>query len=226
MRYPPEQVEPLAAEYVLGTLAGPARRRFESLMRDRADVRAAVWRWERELHALRHGVQPQRPPRRVWRGINRRIAADRSRTAGSPGWWPRLAILAPVVAAVAFWLGSTLAPLPAPDRVAVFAAEGANTLWVITADVDRGTLVAETAGVEPPADDTVFELWALPPDAAPKSLGLLNTASGRYETELTTEVTAVLAASASLAISIEPPGGSPTGQPTGPVVYQASLVRL
>ena len=33
MRYPPEQVEPLAAEFVVGTLHGAARRRFESLMR-------------------------------------------------------------------------------------------------------------------------------------------------------------------------------------------------
>lgn len=32
--------------------------------------------------------------------------------------------------------------------------------------------------------------------------------------------------SRSLAISLEPHGGSPTGQPTGPVVYQTQLVDL
>jgi len=30
----------------------------------------------------------------------------------------------------------------------------------------------------------------------------------------------------SLAISLDPHGGSPTGQPTGPVVYQTQLVDL
>ena len=52
MRYPPEQVDRLAAEYVLGTLHGAARRRMDRLMRDRADVRLAVWHWERGLHEL------------------------------------------------------------------------------------------------------------------------------------------------------------------------------
>ena len=37
---------------------------------------------------------------------------------------------------------------------------------------------------------------------------------------------AAIEESASLAVSLEPPGGSPTGLPTGPIVYQASLVRL
>jgi len=32
--------------------------------------------------------------------------------------------------------------------------------------------------------------------------------------------------SRSLAISLEPAGGSPTGQPTGPVVYQTRLVQM
>lgn len=227
MRYPPEQIEPLAAGYVLGTLQGPARRRFEALMRDRADVRAAVWRWEQRLHGFAGGLEPLRPPKRVWRGVRRRLGGGRS-VAAREGvrWWPRLAVLVPVVAASAFWLGTTLAPPALPDRVAVFAAEDARALWIVTADVARGLLVVETAGVSPPADGAVYELWALPADAVPYSLGVLRAASGRYESSLSPAAGRALQAAASLAISVEPPGGSPTGQPTGPVIHQAALVRL
>ena len=31
---------------------------------------------------------------------------------------------------------------------------------------------------------------------------------------------------ASLAVSVEPPGGSPTGKPTGPVLYSGSVERM
>lgn len=34
-----------------------------------------------------------------------------------------------------------------------------------------------------------------------------------------------LEASSTLAVSLEPAGGSPTGSPTGPVLYTALLVR-
>ena len=45
----PDLIERLAAEYVLGTLHGGARRRFARLMFDRADVRLAVASWEARL---------------------------------------------------------------------------------------------------------------------------------------------------------------------------------
>ena len=73
MRYDPDQVEYLAAEYVLGTLQGAARRRFDGLITDRADVRFAVWRWERHLNGIASGLEPHRPPQRVWNNIRQRI---------------------------------------------------------------------------------------------------------------------------------------------------------
>ena len=110
--------------------------------------------------------------------------------------------------------------------MAVFADEASQALWIISADVERGRLIAETPGVQPAADDRVYELWALPAGGTPMSLGVLRTASGRYESDLTPSLVAAVEESLGLAISLEPPGGSPTGVPTGPVVYQASLIRL
>ena len=73
MRYPPELVERLAGEYVLGTLQGAARRRMRALLRDRADVRYAVWEWERALHGLAEALDPVEPPESVWRVIEQRV---------------------------------------------------------------------------------------------------------------------------------------------------------
>ena len=85
MRYDAEQVDFLAAEYVLGTLHGAARRRFDRLMTDRADVRFAVWRWERHLNGFVNGLRPQKPKPHVWKNIRQRIRLTQSAGSTSIG---------------------------------------------------------------------------------------------------------------------------------------------
>ena len=225
MRYDAVQVDYLAAEYVIGTLRGPARRRFDRLITDRADVRLAVWRWERHLNSLALGVEPQQPAPRVWHNISRRV--DRS-TQSKPGLmtrWRGLWLTLPTAAAAA-WLAIALFPTPAQDRVAVFADQDAATLWVVAADLDTGVLQTETVNAPALAIGSSYELWILRGNEPPLSLGLLAVDPGSIETAISTELIAALTGAGRLAISIEPAGGSPTGLPTGPVVYQASLVVI
>jgi anti-sigma-K factor RskA len=86
MRYrdKPELQDRLAAEYVLGTLRGGARLRFEAWMREDAALRQIVAGWEARLVPLADAVPARTPPRRVWRAIERRLGApaDPARTAG------------------------------------------------------------------------------------------------------------------------------------------------
>ncbi len=63
-----------------------------------------------------------------------------------------------------------------------------------------------------------LELWAVPAQGAPRSLGLVSAQ----------QATTVLRASllkdtAAFAVSVEPPGGSPSGAPTGPIVSVGRL---
>ena len=69
-----------------------------------------------------------------------------------------------------------------------------------------------------------LELWAVPPQGTPRSLGLIssNGVTVVAREKLPRQVLQQANTSA-LAVSIEPPGGSPTGAPTGPVVFAGKL---
>jgi anti-sigma-K factor RskA len=75
-----------------------------------------------------------------------------------------------------------------------------------------------------PTDNRVPELWLIPAGAsAPISLGVLQPGS-RTVTRLGVEQLEKFGRGASLAVSLEPPGGSPIGTPTGPIVQQGRVV--
>lgn len=104
----PELLDHLAREYALGTLQGPARRRFIALMRDSSAIAAAVAAWEARLAVMERAPVLVPPPVSTWRGIEQRLfskptaaaikgASERATTddrrAGSGGsgagslWW-------------------------------------------------------------------------------------------------------------------------------------------
>ncbi len=71
-----------------------------------------------------------------------------------------------------------------------------------------------------PPNDCAFELWAIAPGAKqPRSLGVIPPDGELRLGVLPPE----LSEGATLAISIEPLGGSPTQQPTGPVVFVGAV---
>ncbi|MEP4391355.1 MAG: hypothetical protein ABJ345_02780, partial [Marinobacter sp.] len=69
MKKTPERIEALAAEYVLGSLHGSARRRFERWMMESVRVRQEVWFWEEKLGHLGARIEEEQPPASVWAGI-------------------------------------------------------------------------------------------------------------------------------------------------------------
>ena len=75
----PYLIEVLSAEYVLGTLDGPARKRFETLMMESYTVRTAVWQWEQNLFSMTALVPKKTPRKQVWRNVKKSLK-PRSRT--------------------------------------------------------------------------------------------------------------------------------------------------
>lgn len=110
-----------------------------------------------------------------------------------------------------------------PPVVVVLQATEAgvpSTLLVASLSGDGQAMVMRPLQpVALPADRTL-QLWAVPPQGAPRSLGLIS-AQGVTVIRRERLLPDVLDAdkTAALAVSVEPPGGSPTGAPTGPVVF-------
>lgn len=77
----PELLDRLASSYALGTLRGGARRRFETLAREQAPVRAAALIWQSRLASLNE-LQPQaKPSSAVWTRIDNLVQGEKQSAA-------------------------------------------------------------------------------------------------------------------------------------------------
>ena len=219
----PELLDRLAAEHVLGTLRGAARRRYERLCFTSAAARSALQRWEDHWAALSVTLEPIQPSPRVWANVSRQLPAVPS---PAPRGWRRrtwqLAAAAGLVA-VALFIGLMLrAPLPPPQTLAVLGTDAAHPLWRLERRGQLGPLNISVVGPVRPLPGKAYELWALPRGGQPVSLGIL-PAGGTYQRTLSAAQRAALLAADKVAVSVEPPGGSPTGSPTGPVIIVANV---
>lgn len=84
----PERLDRLAREYVLGTLTGAARRRFERLLRQAPVAMLAVSAWQERFSVLAAGVPPMQPREGVWRGLEQRLFTPAASSAAAPAAGP------------------------------------------------------------------------------------------------------------------------------------------
>ncbi|CAN7159477.1 anti-sigma factor [Acidovorax sp. LjRoot117] len=98
----PELLDRLAASYALGTLRGGARRRFETLARDQAPVRAAALVWQSRWSGLTELQELAQPSSHVWTRIHNLVEADKAAQA------MQAAHAAPAPASASSWWHSLL----------------------------------------------------------------------------------------------------------------------
>ncbi|MGJ3628225.1 anti-sigma factor domain-containing protein [Sphingomonas sp. MMS24-JH45] len=112
-------------------------------------------------------------------------------------------------------------PVSAPEPLlAVLQPEGAKPFAALY-DVGRRE-VRVAGGVAVPTGRDA-ELWAIGADGVPRALGLLpRDGAGRVRVAQGL----VVAPGVTLAVSIEPVGGSPKATPTGPVVATGALTLI
>ena len=226
----PELADRLAAEYVLGTLRGAARRRFDALQLAHPNLRHAVAQWQARLVPLSHSVVEVAPPPRVWQRIENRLFAPAAAARATPheGWWQRLALWRGIsgvatVAAVAMFVVASQTPPPQAPIVVLLganpeAAQALNASFVASVSADGRALVLRPLNQLSLGPGRALELWAVPAAGPPRSLGLVQPAGA------TTLLRAqLLDDTAAFAVSVEPAGGSPTGAPTGPIVSVGKL---
>jgi anti-sigma-K factor RskA len=113
--------------------------------------------------------------------------------------------------------------------VVILAGKDARPALVASADRTGRVLTIKALAAVQPAPDRVLQLWALPAQGNPSSLGLVpSPAQGLsvVRMDLPAPAGQALQNIPTLAISLEPLGGSPTGLPTGPVLYSGPVQRL
>lgn len=226
----PELQSRLAAEYVLGTLQGRARKRFERILRGSRSARAHVTAWENRLKELNEMVDPVAPPTNTWQAIERRLfaEAESAQNVRQLGFWKFLGLSASALSiALALYIAVPLikpeAPVEGATLVSILEDDQKQAIW--TVQIDQTDSLLRVNSVEVPAikPEQDYELWLLPPnDQAPISLGLLPQ-GGTAELPLSD---LPYESAAGIAVSLEPAGGSTTGAPTGPVLYVAKLFKM
>jgi anti-sigma-K factor RskA len=240
----------LASTYVLGTLGGGARRRFERLQRDRVDVRLRVNEWETRLGQLAIAVPHRQPSAQLWKAIAARTQPEAptflsSSKASAPktgwsGWWKPAGFGVGGLAAGA--LAASLVFFTAPalftttDNIAMRSGEKLPQSYVgVLSDAEGNgkllisslrhgkTMTTKVIGaIAAPASGRLV-LWALPTNAAPFVIGDMPT-SGSAVTALPDTSEKLLSKVSKLVVTLETTAAP--ASPSGTVVFSGNCAKL
>lgn len=234
----------LAAEYVAGTLVGSARKRFRRLLKTDADLQREVRNWEARLGSL-DTIEPVAPRDLVWTGIEQRIAQERSKVVPIKVerptvrinvlrlWGATATAAAIVMAVLLFRQSSVVAPqqgqpqivsVPAQAFVAAIKLPEEEGQWTVSLVPDSRSLRIHASQPAKLAADRDYQLWWIDDSGGTTSLGLLPR-SGAFQFALPAKLT--IAGPGTVAVSLEPAGGSPVeSSPSGPVLTAAPLLSM
>lgn len=237
---PPDERDQLAAELALGVLEGDELAAARELLASDPEFRAQVGEWLGRYAPMLDEVQPVEPPERLWAAIQGRLggpaaANDNVSTLRRRlNLWRGIGAGASALAASLALVLVTRAPQPdapvaapaaAPaPMIAMLGDEQKPAMLVASwSPADRSLRVAAAAEIQgDPAHS--HELWVIPADGTPRSLGTM-PADVKMQKQVDPALSRELQQGATLAVSVEPRGGSPTGQPTGPVIASGKLER-
>lgn len=216
----------LAAELALGLLDDAEAQAARDRLRHDAAFAHAHARWQ--AYAAGLATDPgEEPGAHVWSAIVAGLPAnDDGQT--SLRLWRGGAIAASLLVLL---LGvrdlqrAHMTSIPTPIVAAqpaplVAVLSGKQGVVAVNYDPASGRLASVVAGVA--AGPHAVELWVIPADGHPRSLGVLPQDRPGWRTAPVVAGHA-LQPGATLAVSLEPAGGSPTGSPTGPVILSGTL---
>lgn len=231
-----DDIDGLAAEYVLGTLNHEERLGVESRLPTDQALKAAVDAWQRRLTPLADTVAPITPPPNLYNKIRAQIglsahvislkAREHQLTRRGNRWRNAAAAMTAMAASLAGLIGireQHFRDMPT-QFVAVLQAGEDKPAFLMTVDTRSHNCVI-TAVTAPKKADKSYEVWMVHDKLpAPKSLGVMSEGDMNVMPMADGPDTDMFM-NASFAVSLEPEGGSPTGGPTGPVLFTGKLMK-
>ncbi len=232
-----DDIDGLAAEYVLGTLSREERQAVADRRAADKALDAAIAAWERRLGPLVETVTPVAPSPNLYNKIRAQIGlsqhvvslkAREERLARRAARWRNAFVGATALAASLAGVlvyREAAAPKEATQYVAVLNTGSDMPAFLLT--VDTKTKMCVITAVNPPKQtDKTYQVWMVSDKMPkPKSLGMLEKPGQMEMMPMQSGPEMDLLMNASFAVSVEPMGGSPTGSPTGPVLFTGKLVQ-
>lgn len=232
-----DDIDALAAEYVLGTLTAAERAGVTMLRGRETALDAAIVAWEGRLGPMIAIVRESSPPPHLLERIRAQIktsgsvigstSREAALTRRAHGWRNAavgLAALAASLAGVLGWRETARTPMPT-TYVAVLQADKASPAMLLTVDTAK-QMFAVRALSKPSEQGKAYELWLINDKLPqPKSLGVVPEGDMAVRALNDSGIDRSLFMNATFAVSLEPTGGSPTGQPTGPVLFTGKLYQ-
>jgi anti-sigma-K factor RskA len=239
-----QDIDMLAAEYVLGTLPADERAAVALRARHDAPLATAITAWESRLAPLSETIAPQPAPGHLWARIVDRLdrlgtakgtqmvsvdaGIDMARMALRLVRWQATALAASAIAAgLLLFVCYRELTRPGPEKslVAVLQKDAQSPAFLVSVDLEKKLLTIRAVAAPHHAGKS-YELWLIHDSLnKPRSLGVVGDAPFTVVKPKLTAYAPRTIQDATLAVTLEPEGGSPTGDPTGPVVYSGKLIQ-
>jgi anti-sigma-K factor RskA len=223
----------VAGEYVLGVLDASERSAVAQRIEDEPDFAREVAFWEERLGGFADEVRPVTPPEATWSRIEAAIAAPTASPTLGALWqnlffWRIIGIGSSALATASLVALAYLGTTTAPERPPLLANLGQQSgqPGFVAAIGSGGSLVIVPASLLT-ANQKSMELWLIPTGAGaqPRSLGLI-APSQAVRITVPPNLAPFVTPDASLAVSLEEPGGSRTGRPSNEIVAVGKLTNL
>lgn len=230
---------PDPAEFALGLLDGTELSAARALAASDSGFVREVARWNGRLAPLLDEVDSVAAPEAIWPRIEGTLGTGSGESnvvtlrRKVNVWRGMTGAMTALAASLALVVVNRQGPPPSPPPFqpppSVAAAQpmvamikaGADVAAVANWDVNARQLVVAEVKM-PIVPDRDYQLWVIPADGRPRSVGVMPNRP-YLRMELPEPLSAMLAEGATLAVSLEPLGGSPTDAPTGPVVASGAL---
>ena len=209
----------LAAEYVLGLVDSQTRQQLDKRLNDDDAFARQVLHWQKAFSGMDALTPDSVPSPEIWQKIARKVKHDTTPpTSLRPATWLGWSLAAALAGVLIFTSVRKPETVPVMQPVAILNGTQSDAQFVVSLDKSTRLIQVSALNVVLPEAKNL-QLWLIKGHEPPQALGLI-TQPGRNEFQLEA---GALDNQTTLAVSLEPIGGSKLTGPSGPIVFMGKI---